>query len=180
MILRNALQYLPFVILFSADLNAGIPDQLAPLQFLLGEWQAVGSGKPGEGTGSSTFSMTVQDHVLLRTSFAAYPPAGDKPAYRHDDLMVVYVDVDSLVKAEYIDNEGHVIRYTVRSPAPGEAVFVSPASPATPRYRLTYKLLPDSTLTGTFEIAPPGKPEAFSTYLNWTSRAAKPEHDRHR
>jgi len=37
--------------------------------------------------------------------------------------------------------------------------------PSSPRYRLTYVKTGSDTLTLRFEIAPPGKPDSFSTYI---------------
>jgi len=146
------------------------PAQLVPFRFLVGEWEGVGGGGPGGGGGRAVFSRVLQDRVLLRMSYAEYPAQGARPAIRHDDLMVIYVDADSVVKADYYDNEGHVIRYRAHSPASGQAVFVSQPLAAVPRYRLTYRLEADGTVGGEFEIAPPGKPEAFTSYLKWTTQ----------
>jgi hypothetical protein len=146
------------------------PAQLVPFRFLVGEWEGVGGGGPGGGGGRAVFSRALQDRVLLRTSYAEYPAQGGRPAIRHDDLMVIYVDADSAVKADYYDNEGHVIRYSAHSPAGGQAVFLSQLLAAVPRYRLTYRLAADGTVGGEFEIAPPGKPEEFRSYLKWTTQ----------
>jgi hypothetical protein len=43
--------------------------------------------------------------------------------------------------------------------------FVSEVLPSRPRYRLTYVRTGSDTLTLRFEIAPPGKPDSFSTYI---------------
>ena len=144
---------------------------LAPLRFLLGEWEAIPGADSTGGAGAASFSVALQGRAIVRTSFAEYPADAGRPASRHDDLMVIFAEGDG-VRADYYDNEGHVIRYGVAARAPGEAVFVSDAVPAAPRYRLTYVLAPDGTLGGRFEIAPPGAPEAFHTYLTWTTRPA--------
>ena len=140
---------------------------LARFRFLVGEWEAIGGA--GEGAGRATFAVGLQGRAITRTSYAEYPASGERPAYRHDDLMIIYADADT-AKADYYDNEGHVIRYVVTSPRAGQAVFVSTGSPTAPRYRLTYIMSSDSTQRGTFEIAPPGSPDAYTTYLAWTSR----------
>lgn len=88
----------------------------------------------------------------------------------HDDLMVIYAEAPGSLQADYYDSEGHVIRYAVAASAPGSAVFLSQPSPGAPRYRLTYEPVPDGRVSGRFEIAPPGKPEEFSTYLQWFMR----------
>ena len=41
-----------------------------------------------------------------------------------------------------------------------------------PRFRLTYRLGTDGIIAGSFEIAPPGKPDAFGPYLTWSLKSA--------
>jgi hypothetical protein len=68
------------VILAAASVCTAAPKELEPLAFLLGEWEASGGGKPGEGTGSATFALDLQDRVIIRTSYAEYPAASTAPA----------------------------------------------------------------------------------------------------
>jgi hypothetical protein len=138
---------------------------LAPLRFLVGDWRAIDTA-PGE-RGRFTFRFDVQEHVLIRTNEAVYDATVSRPASRHDDLMVVYVD-SSVVRADYFDNEGHVIRYTA-DVGDNRVTFLSDPDPKGPRFRLTY-VLGDSQLTGTFEIATPDAPEAFKAFLSWKAR----------
>ena len=89
-------------------------------------------------TGWTTFSRELGDRVVVRRNHASYPAKDGKPASDHDDLMVLFAE-DGRVRAEYFDNEGHVIRYEVQAPAPpGTLVFLSEARPGAPRFRLTY------------------------------------------
>jgi hypothetical protein len=140
---------------------------LTSLAFLLGDWDAVPAAA-GE-TGAFSFRSSVQGRVIVRTNYANYPAANGKPASRHDDLLVIAADGGTL-RADYFDNEGHVIRYVVESPAAGQVVFVSEVKPNEPRYRLRYTANPDGTLAGQFDVAPPGKPESFNPYLKWSAR----------
>jgi hypothetical protein len=151
---------------------AALTPQLEPLSFLLGEWVPAGNSHSGESQGSATFAPSLQGRVLLRNSRADYPASAPAPASRHDDLMVIYAAEDRTIRADYYDNEGHVIRYIVHVTGPGQATFVSGIATGSPRYRLSYVLKPDGVLHGEFEIAPPGKPEAFARYLAWDSRKA--------
>ena len=145
------------------------PTALAPLQFLLGEWEGVGD--QAGATGRFTFAPGVQDRVVVRTNYSNTPASGSTPASRHDDLMVIYVD-GGLVKADYFDNEGHVIRYVAEIRA-GQVVFLSEIRASEPRYRLAYARASATTLDGSFAVAPPGHPDAFSPYLSWTARKVK-------
>src|SRR5262245_55110858 len=149
----------------------GGPSPLDSYAFLVGEWEASGGGQPGQGTGKTVFTRSLQDRVIVRTNSADYPASKDKPASRHDDLMVVYAS-GSAVRADYYDSEGHVIRYTVSAPAAGEALFVSDAVAGEPRYRLSYKLDASGVLNGEFSLAPQGQAE-FKRYLAWQSRRSK-------
>jgi hypothetical protein len=171
------LRFIPgilFLLLTGAAASAAAESpELKPLEFLVGEWASSGSGRPGAGEGTAVFSLDLQGRVLERTSFAEYPALDGKPASRHDDLMIVYVDAGA-VRADYYDSEGHVIRYRVESPAPGRAVFLSDAVDGQPRFRLSYALVPDGGLDGTFEIAPPSAPDDFKPYLSWHSSRAAP------
>lgn len=142
------------------------PNPFAALQFLLGEWEAL--SKPGE-SGWTTFTREAQGRVIMRRNHADYVAANGRPASTHDDLMVIYQD-GTVLRADYFDNEGHIIRYTVQSSADGRVTFVSEALANAPRYRLSYAKLLNGNVSGKFEIAPPGKPEAFTQYLVWEAK----------
>ena len=139
----------------------------APLEYLLGDWVGEGGGQPGQGTGEFSFHTGLQNRILVRKSYAAYPPTKDRPAYRHDDLTVIYKESDSApLRAIYFDNEGHVINYSINISLDRKTIeFVSDVLPSSPRFRLTYVITGSDTLTLRFEIAPPGKPDSFSTYV---------------
>jgi hypothetical protein len=143
-------------------------DPLAPLHFLLGDWTAV--DVPAGETGTFSFKLAVQNHVIVRTNKARYAATAKRPASRHDDLLVIYNELGSL-RAEYFDNEGHVIRYAVQpGPSRDAVVFISDPHPAEPRYRLAYTRGTDGLLRGSFELAPPSSPDAFQPYLTWKAR----------
>ncbi len=135
----------------------------ASMHFLIGEWRGEGGGQPGQAsTGGTTFEYDLQKRVVVRKNFAEYAATKERPASRHDDLMVIYEERGAL-KATYWDNEGHVIRYAVSSPSVGEVVFVSEPGPG-PKFRLTYKKVSDTEHALTFEIAAPGT-EKFEKYI---------------
>lgn len=145
--------------------NAAGNNAWAALEFLVGEWSGEGSGDPGQGAGGFTFKWDLDKKVLLRTNFADYPAAKERPAFSHRDLMVIYADSASGgLRAIYFDNEGHVINYAVRtSQDPYLIEFTSDPTPKSPGYRLSYGKTGDAAVSIKFEIAPPG--QAFATYI---------------
>ena len=163
--MRRALAYALLLAAAQVAVRAE-PDPFAGLRFLLGEWRAVDT--PAGETGAFAFTLAVQDRVIVRTNEAVYAATAGRPASRHDDLLVIYSENGS-VKAEYFDSEGHVIRYAVEARTPGVVAFVSAPDPREPRYRLTYRSAASGRLDGSFEVAPPGSPDAFKPYLAWTA-----------
>jgi hypothetical protein len=147
-------------------------DNWEAFRFLLGDWTGEGTGTPGEATGGFSFSFDLEGKILIRKSRADYPATKDKPAYSHTDLMVIYQEPDGkATRAIYFDNEGHVIHYEVSlSKDQTTLTFLSDASPSAPRFRFTYNKAKNDSLTFQFDIAPPGKPEAFSKYLEGSLR----------
>jgi hypothetical protein len=150
-------------------LAPSVPAALAAVQFLLGDWVATDTA-PGE-TGGFAFVSGVQGRVIVRTNTAHDAATDQRPEFRHDDLMIIYAEGAAL-KADYFDNEGHVIRYVGQTRGVRDVAFVSGPNASEPRYRLTYTLSPDNTLHGQFEIAPPGAAD-FTPYLAWTARKTK-------
>ncbi len=142
-------------------------DPVSPLRFLIGDWQAIDT-LPGE-TGTFTFKLAVQDHLIVRTNEAIYAATAQHPVSRHDDLLVIYAENGTL-KADYFDSEAHVIRYAVQPRSQNAVVFVSDLIPREPRYRLTYTTGDEGVLVGSFEVAPPNSPDAFRPYLSWKAR----------
>jgi len=139
----------------------------ALFEYLLGDWVGEGGGQPGQGTGEFSFHPDLQNRILVRKNYAAYPPTKDRPGFRHDDLMVVYRESDNASpRALYFDSEGHVPHYSITASSDKKTIeFLSEVLPSSPRYRLTYVRTGSDTLTLKFEIAPPGKPDSFSTYI---------------
>ncbi len=140
-------------------------------QFLMGEWVGEGGGSPGEGTGTFTFSAELQGEVLVRRGHTDFPATPGRPAFSHDDLMVLYREVAKPPQAVYFDNEGHVIRYTTAfSEDSSSVVFLSDTASGAPRFRLVYEKKGEGLVEVRFEIAPPGRPDAFVRYLKAIAR----------
>ena len=157
-----------------AAIAIAAPDDAAwePLAFLIGNWTGEGTGAPGEGTGGFSFRYDLQGKVLVRKNHADYPKTKDRPAYSHEDLMVIYKESPAApFRADYFDNEGHVIHYAISiTPDHSSVEFVSDPAAAAPRFRFTYQRTGQGTLGIKFEIAPPGKPEAFAPYIDAKAR----------
>ena len=141
-------------------------DPWADYRFLIGEWVADNPGDQGQGTCS--FLLDLQDKIMVRKNHAEAPASKDRPATVHDDLMIMYLSGGAM-KAAYYDSEEHLINYEVTISANRDTlVFVSAADLQVPRFRLSYVKAGEGKLAGSFEFAPPGKPDAFSLYLKWT------------
>jgi len=140
---------------------------LDSLSFLLGKWQAV--SKPGEPTGSFEFTLRLQSRIIIRTNYADYPATNGHPAFRHDDLMIIYQVAGEGLRADYYDSEGHVIRYTGQISGNNQVVFFSQPTASSPAFRLGYNIDPDGRLNGSFEVAQPNQPDTFTPYLAWSA-----------
>jgi hypothetical protein len=140
--------------------------------FLIGEWTWSGGGQPGQAKGTSTFEPVLNGTVLLRKVHLDYPASKDRAAFSHDDLLYVYHDpADDSLHAIFFDNENHVIRYAVSFPAGGDSIqFLSDAAPSGTRARMTYTRAGVDSVTEKFELAPPGKPDQFATYVEFVAK----------
>ncbi len=171
--MRPLLALASLLLLFN-PVGAQKPPQnsLDDLRFLIGEWEGAGGGGPGSGKGTFSFAPDLQNKVIVRKNHAEYPATAGRPALVHDDLIVIYLDgASNQILANYFDSEGQQISYKVMPSSDHEAVtFLSEPSTLQPRYRLSYTRVKGGTLNGKFEIAPPGQPDAFKTYLEWSAR----------
>jgi hypothetical protein len=141
------------------------PDAYARLNFLVGEWEGVGTGAPGEAVGGTSFAFDLDKKILVRKNWAKYPPQpGEKTGLFHQDLIIIYrAPGESSLRAIYFDNEDHIINYLVSFPEkPDAAVFESDPAQKGPLFRLTYELGADGVLNNVFLIAGPG--EGFKVY----------------
>jgi hypothetical protein len=140
-------------------------DRWKDFRFLIGSW--VSEAKPGARTGTFTLEPDLESRVLVRRNFADLPAAKSHPAEKHEDLMVIYPESGRQFRADYYDNEGHVIRYAIAS---NDAGLVFTSSSPGPRFRLTYARAENNTVRVKFEIAPPGKSSQFRTHAEGTVR----------
>jgi hypothetical protein len=151
------------------SLAAEIPAAWKPFEFLLGDWAGSGSGKPGEGSGEFSLKFDLDQKVLIRRNRNQLAPTPQQPrGAMHEDLMIIYRQPgNGAFRADYFDNEGHVIHYAI-SLAEHSAVFESDEPGSATRFKLTYDLKSDGLLSIDFAVAGPGKP--FQTYVSGTVR----------
>jgi hypothetical protein len=131
------------------------------------------TGQPGQASaGEFSFEYQLDQHIMVRKNFAEYPATKDRPAFRHDDLVVVYpAEGGGAKRAIYWDSEGHMIEYAAEELENGNVLrWVSAPSPNAPRFRFTYRKIAEKRLAVLFEMAPPGKPDAFAKYVEATVR----------
>jgi hypothetical protein len=148
-------------------------DRWGGWEFLIGEWVGEGTGKPGEGTGGFSIAPDLNNTVLVRKNFAEYPATKEKPAFTHEDLMVMFYENEK-PRAIYFDSEGHVIRYSVEfSHDSSSLIFLSDPIASAPRFRFTYVKNSPGSLKILFDIAPPNSPDAFSRYIEATAHRKK-------
>jgi len=143
-------------------------DPFKPLAFLEGTWDAnVQNSNVIKLTGRYSFGRELEGHILAR--HASSDPDCKGPANfdcAHRDLLYIFQDSPgSALKADYFDNEGHVIHYDVSTPTPTSAVFLSTPGPG-PRFRLSYELS-SGVMTGKFQMHMPDQSE-WHTYLEWS------------
>lgn len=146
-------------------------------RFLLGDWSGEGKGAPGQGKGLFSFGFDLQGTILVRKHKTTIPAVEGRPASAHEDLLVIYRDPEAArLRAIYFDNEGHVIHYGLTVSSDKQTVVLLSDSLANlPRFRLSYAKRKDEKLSIKFEIAPPGKPDTFKTYVEGTAvRESKP------
>jgi hypothetical protein len=161
--MKTALMALVLVVSSTVFAQPALPlPDWTPWQPLVGSW--VGDPAADGAVGGFSFAPDLQARVLVRRNVADYA----KTKVHHEDLMVVYQDGPS-TRADYWDNEGHVIHYVVTLADGGKKFsFVSDAVSGKPRFRLTYTITGTSTLALAFEIAPPATGD-FKPYIKATA-----------
>jgi len=149
------------------------PSPLAPLEYLVGEWAvAYRSGDPGTATGGAEdWRWEAGGAVLSRRAWCEFPDSPTRPAFRHEDLLVIYADSESDLAGIFWDNEGHVHFYRrveVLDSGDGVRLVTDPAVPG-PRQALEYRFVRPNQTAAIFSLLLPGAPE-FKPYLRWECR----------
>jgi hypothetical protein len=117
-----------------------------PLRALVGTWE--GRDEAMKSSGRFTLAPDLDGKVLVRRN------TNDTPRGKHEDLMVISRGPAGL-RADYWDNEGHVIAYAITTEG-SRVKFVSDAVPNAPRFELTYDVRGPDELAIDFAVAPPG------------------------
>ena len=163
-----------FTIALWGTLSVGFGQQKSPWEkwnWLMGEWKGEGSGQPGQGGGTCSFSFDLDKKIVVRKNHAEYPATEKKPLIIHDDLMIVYLDFTGVPsKAIYFDNEGHTINYTI-SYSDKSIVMTSDKIPNVPVFRLTYVSDDNQTMGIKFEMSQDG--EKYITYTEGKCKKVK-------
>jgi hypothetical protein len=110
-----------------AQVSSQPSDPWKALGFLQGPWEAMASGQSGaEAQETYTFQMELKNHVLARHSHYAPGCKGTSDFdCDHGDLLYVYQEAPGqALKALFLDNEGHVIHYSVSTPRATSAEFL--------------------------------------------------------
>ncbi len=180
--MRRLLVTLLLVPALAASAQSPAPaNPLASLNFLLGTWSAktdTPSGTAGAASnGTYTFRTDLAGHAIERSSSVDTCKGPQSFDCSHHDRLTIFTDPNGLgsihhasLFAFYLDNEGHVIYYTVSLPDPHTAIFLSQGPASAPKFRLTYHLEGTGTtavMSGKFQFAPPGSDD-FHSYLEWS------------
>jgi hypothetical protein len=159
---------LAVALLVTASSWAQKDDPWKPFQALIGDWVGEGGGGPGQGGGGFSYQFDLQGNVIIRKNYAEYPAQNGRPAARHDDLMIVYLDdASKRPRAIYFDSEGHTIRYVI-TVLGDSLIFESEAGEPGAHYRLT-QTPAGRLLSGKFEVRAPGE-ALYKTYIEFTAR----------
>lgn len=136
----------------------------------IGNWIGEGSGIPGQGSGTFSFTLDLDKNVLIRKSHSEYPSTEGKVQI-HDDLMIIYLDTKkNPSKAIYFDNEGHTINYQI-SYTDKAIILTSERIPNSPVCRLVYSMDDNDTCNTQFELSQDGT--KFTPYIEGKSKRIK-------
>jgi hypothetical protein len=146
------------------------PASLSDLDWLKGQWEAVGQGADN-GKGHISIEGAAGGQVIMSRNFVDYPATGGKPAQHRRQLTVFYPEAGGL-RAIAWDNDGQTKHYAVTAPAKGDVVLISD-DPAGPRMRLTYHRTATG-FDGSVEMAAPPARDQFKPFLSWKAGKKAP------
>lgn len=141
-----------------------------PWRFLIGKWRGNGKGAAGEGPGEFTFNTDLDGKVLVTTNVQEFGATKEREAFKYRSLMVIFLE-GLRPRANFYDNEGHVINYSVVfTDKPKKVTFVSDVVAGTPRFRFSYTEVSSDELKADFDIASPDAPDKYTKHVEGTVR----------
>ena len=162
------------LVLFAATIVLGAEKSpLAPIEFMVGEWQGTNRGEPGEGAVHRVCEKVLNGRFIECRTTVTYPPQEKNPKGEvHTDRAFFSYDKGAkMLRLRQFHVEGFVNTYEA---AAGSLVFVSTEIeniPAGWRARETYEHPSPDTWTERFELAAAGK--EFTLYSASTLQRAK-------
>jgi hypothetical protein len=151
--------------------GAHMPNDWTGWEYLVGDWEGGDLNDPHQGYGVFSFGFELNGTILVRKNRTIFPTTPEREGYTHDDLLVIYTEFSGRKRGIYFDNEGHVIHYEVKvDPDQKDIILESDPAPSGPQFRFSYTQISQDTLSARFEIAPPGQPGEFTSYLEGTAK----------
>jgi hypothetical protein len=142
-----------------AGAQAALKPPMAPLNFLVGNWNS-GDGKVadtgGTSKGGSVITAQSDGWAILRQDHTELFDKAGKPAGGFHQTMVIYPD-NGAIRADYVDGEGHTIHYVASEIVAGKSVTFSSPLKEFPVFRLRYELQAPGALAVSFGMTPPGQ-----------------------
>lgn len=140
------------------------------LSYLLGSWSDDSrTGEPGTATASGeSWHEELGGRLYVRKGWCEFPATPRRPAFRHEDRLIVYADGGPKLHGIFWDTDDHVIEYRdVHVDPEGRGVrFASEPSASSPRQQLEYRFERPDHFSATFALRLPGAAD-FSPYLRW-------------
>ena len=147
------------LLMLPCSINAQQADRWENWKPLIGNWLGEGSGIPGEGTGSFSFTFDLEQNILVRRSNYIY--LGDKMYTAFDDIMIIYLVDGTPSKAIFFNHEGYSRIYAISYS--DKSITLVSENPQTPVFRIIYTFIDDSNVKLIFEISRDGV--NFITYV---------------
>lgn len=158
--------FLPFV---AAAQNSVKTDPWAPFKPFIGNWTGEGGGEPGNGSYERSYQFIMGNKFIEVRNKSTYPPSANNPKGEvHEDLG--YISYDRSLKTFRLRQfhiEGFVNEYLLDSISPDQKtlIFITESIeniPAGWKAKETYRILSDTRIEETFELAAPQK--AYEVY----------------
>ena len=152
-------------------------DPLDGLAFMIGQWEGVGEGQPGNSTVRREYSRALNARFIRAVHRSEYPPQEKNPngEIHEDEGFFSFDRARKRLVFRQFHVEGFVNTY-VEDPesTPTKIVFTTEAIeniPAGWRARETYMVLGPDEFEEVFELAEPGKP--FELYSRTRLKRSK-------